>query len=177
VRIIAATNRDLRKDVASNRFRQDLFYRLATFELNLPCLRQIPDDLPAIAEHLLHITTVPRAAAQRFSPAAIEMMRQYPWPGNVRELRNVIERAKILCDQAEVMPEHLGLPVAPMAEEESGPETVSSGSSGTIAAVEWQMIQEALRKHDGNKTAAAKALGISLRTLYNKLQSHNPQPL
>ncbi|MGE5610024.1 MAG: sigma-54-dependent transcriptional regulator [Bacillota bacterium] len=176
VRIIAATNRDLRKDVAANRFRQDLFYRLATFELNLPCLRQISDDLPAIAEHLLHITTVPRAAAQHFSPAALTAMQQYPWPGNVRELRNVIERAKILCDQAEVMPEHLNLPLAPMAEE-SGMVEAAEGSKGTIAEVEWQMIQEALRKHDGNKTAAAKSLGISLRTLYNKLQARSSPQL
>jgi DNA-binding NtrC family response regulator len=107
VRIIAATNRDLRKDVENARFRQDLFYRLAGFDLPLPSLRDIVEDLPAIA--------VPGAVAERFSPAAL------------------------------------------LAE-------------GTIAQVEWLMIQQALRRHGGNKTAAAKSLGISLRTLYNKLQ-------
>jgi two-component system NtrC family response regulator len=168
VRIIAATNRDLRKDVVANRFRQDLFYRLATFELNLPSLRQIADDIPTIAEHLLKTTTMPRAAAQRFSSAALWVMQQYDWPGNVRELRNVIERAKILCDQAEVMPEHLNLPQAPMAAE-NGPGATSGNAEGTIAEVEWLMIQEALRKQGGNKTAAAQLKkGLALVQLGKK---------
>jgi len=167
VRILAATNRDLRKDVAENRFRQDLYYRLATFEINLPPLRTIPDDIPAIAEHLLASTIVPGAAATHFSPAALDAMRRYNWPGNVRELRNVVERAKILCDQPDVLPEHLNLPL-------NGVEVSAVSSSapvGTIAEVEWLMIEEALRKFNGNKTAAARALGISLRTLYNKLDT------
>jgi two-component system NtrC family response regulator len=168
VRIVAATNRDLRKDVEANRFRQDLFYRLATFELHLPALRQIPDDIRLIAEHLLRTIAVPGATAQRFDPQAADALARYAWPGNVRELRNVIERAIILCDQSEVLPEHLNLPApAPTALPDA-----ALPISGTIADVEWIMIQDALRRHDGNKTAAAKALGISLRTLYNKLESH-----
>jgi len=167
VRIIAATNRDLRKDVENARFRQDLFYRLAGFELRLPSLRDIVEDLPAIAAHLLRTVAVPGAVAERFSPAAMHAMTLYPWPGNVRELRNVIERAKILCDQPDVQPEHLGLPVA----EPKQPAALVA--EGTIAQVEWLMIQQALRRHGGNKTAAAKSLGISLRTLYNKLQSQS----
>ncbi len=167
VRIVAATNRDLRQDVKSGRFRQDLYYRLATFELNLPSLRQIVSDLPAIADHLLRNTTVPRAVAQRFSQAALDMLRRYPWPGNVRELRNVVERAKILSDQVEVLPEHLNLPGL------LEPPAPSPGATpgGTIADVEWLMIQDALKRHGGNKTAAARELGISLRTLYNKLEA------
>jgi two-component system NtrC family response regulator len=92
VSILAATNRDLRKDVAENRFRQDLFYRLSTFEIRLPALRTIPEDIPAIAEHLLRNTIVPGAAATRFSEAALEAMKRYDWPGNVRELRNIVIR-------------------------------------------------------------------------------------
>src|SRR3954462_15787442 len=91
VRSVAATNRDLRQDVAAKRFRQDLFYRLATFELSLPPLRDIPGDLPAIAEHLLRNAPVPASHARRFSSAALAELKQYPWPGNVRELRNIIE--------------------------------------------------------------------------------------
>jgi DNA-binding NtrC family response regulator len=166
VRIVAATNRDLRKDVAAGRFRQDLFYRLATFELALPALREILDDLPAIADHLLDSIVVPTATAVRFSPQAIAAMKRYPWPGNVRELRNVVERAKILCDQQEVLAEHVNLPVTPKEDGAAG-----VAPTGTIAEVEWVMIETALRQHGGNKTAAAKSLGISLRTLYNKLDA------
>jgi DNA-binding NtrC family response regulator len=166
VRIIAATNRDLRQDVASKHFRQDLFYRLATFELTLPSLRDIPGDIAAIAEHLLRTTNVPGSPARCFSPAALASLKEYPWPGNVRELRNIIERAKILSDQQEVRPEHLSFPVC--AEKGNGG---SALADATIAQVEWRMIQDALRRHGMNKTAAAKTLGISLRTLYNKLEA------
>lgn len=170
VRVVAATNRDLRKDVAASRFRQDLFYRLATFEIHLPSLRQVPEDIPAIAEHLLLSTPVQGASAQRFSEVALRELAAYSWPGNVRELRNVVERAKILCDQTEVAPEHLNLPAIHEVREPSSPGgTLRCGPETTIAQMEWRMIQEALRKNGGNKTAAAKMLGISLRTLYNKL--------
>ena len=166
VRVIAATNRDLRQDVAAKRFRQDLFYRLATFEMTLPSLREIPADICAIAEHLLRMTSVPRAQARRFSALALAALKEYSWPGNVRELRNIVERAKILCDQEEVRPEHLNFPVGA-----EGGNEVASSPQGTIAEVECRMIQEALRRHGQNKTAAAKSLGISLRTLYNKLEA------
>jgi two-component system NtrC family response regulator len=170
VRVVAATNRDLRKDVAAKRFREDLFYRLSTFEMSLPSLRSIPADLPRIAQHLLSSIGVQGASAARFSPAALEALRAYPWPGNVRELRNVIERAKILCDGPEVLPEHLNLPIQVL--DDPREQTASPLAVGrTIAEVEWAMIQEALRSHGGNKTAAAKTLGISLRTLYNKLEA------
>ncbi|HEV8377941.1 MAG TPA: sigma-54 dependent transcriptional regulator, partial [Tepidisphaeraceae bacterium] len=166
VRVVAATNRDLRQDVAAKRFRQDLFYRLATFELTLPSLRDIPTDIGAIAEHLLRTTNVPGALARRFSAAALAALKEYSWPGNVRELRNIVERAKILCDQQEVRPEYLNFPVG--SEKDDG---TASVPEGTIAQVEWRMIQDALRRHGMNKTAAAKSLGISLRTLYNKLEA------
>ncbi len=172
VRVIAATNRDLRKDVASGRFRKDLFYRLATFELVLPPLREILEDLPDIANHLLRTIHVPGAQARNFSVAALEQMLRYGWPGNIRELRNVIERAKILCDQVSVQPEHLGLPFAAPTEKKTNLGCVVP--SGTIAQVEWLMIQQALRQHDGNKSAAARSLGISLRTLYNRLKTNSP---
>jgi len=166
VRILAATNRDLRKDVAEKRFRQDLFYRLSTFELHLPPLREIPEDIPAVAMHLLKLAPMSDARARRFSTEAIEAMRAYDWPGNVRELRNVVERAKILCEGEEVLSEHLNLPTSPGAH---GP-AKAPPAAATLAELEWVAIQEALRQHKWNKTAAAKALGISLRTLYNRLE-------
>jgi DNA-binding NtrC family response regulator len=170
VRVIAATNRDLRQDVAAKRFRQDLFYRLATFELMLPSLRHIISDLPAIADHLLRSTLVPGAAAQNFSVEAMAALKEYSWPGNVRELRNVIERAKILCDQKEVGLEHLSFPLTA-----EGGDGSALPADATIAQVEWRMIQDALRRHGQNKTAAARALGISLRTLYNKLEAREEE--
>src|SRR5256886_5703369 len=129
----------------------------------LPSLREIPADIPAIAEHLLRTTIVPGSCALRFSTTTVAALKEYAWPGNVRELRNIIERAKILCDQEEVRPEHLNFPLFL--------ETGSSASvaDGTIAEVEWRMILDALRRHGRITTAAAKALWISLRTLYNKL--------
>jgi len=181
VRVIAATNRDLRKDVASGKFREDLFYRLATFELKLPALREILSDLPAIAQHVLDTIHVEGSPARAFSSVSLDAMGRYPWPGNVRELRNIVERAKILCDQAEIGPEHLNLPVIvgvafPTGRASAGT-PAAAGASGettrplTLQQMESHMIEDALRAQGGNKTAAAKALGISLRTLYNKLDA------
>jgi DNA-binding NtrC family response regulator len=166
VRVVAATNRDLRRDAASGRFRQDLYYRLSAFEIRLPALREIRQDIPVIAEHLLGSIAVPRSSAVRFSETALRALMGYDWPGNVRELRNVVERAKILCDGEEVGPEHLNLPAPPEPQE----------MPTRIADAEWQMIQQALRKHGGNKTAAARELGISLRTLYNRIEARSKRP-
>ena len=179
----------MRNDVASGRFRRDLYYRLATFELKLPSLREVIDDLPRIAQHLLDKAAVPGSRAMRFSAAALGAMRWYPWPGNVRELRNVVERAIILCDGEEIGPEHLTLPdVAaeprPVTWTPQAPEPANkpaaegeavAGGVEALADVEWRMIQHALRAHSGNKTAAARSLGISLRTLYNKLDARAGQ--
>ena len=93
-------------------------------------------------------------------------MRYYNWPGNVRELRNVVERAKILCETEEIGPAQLNLP-------STTPTTNTSQPTGTLASMEWGMIQDALRASGGNKTAAARKLGISLRTLYNKLEARS----
>ena len=179
VRVIAATNHDLKSDVSAGRFRQDLYFRLTTFEIRLPALRHIPGDLPAIAQHLLDHTPVPGAAARRFSPAALAAMSGYDWPGNVRELRNVIERAKILCDQEEIAPEHLHLPASATVAATASPTPSAAPptpAGTTLADMEWQMIQNALAAHANNKTAAARALGISLRTLYNKLDARAAAP-
>lgn len=164
VRIVAATHRNLRQAVTAGRFREDLFYRLASFEIKMPNLRAIQGDIPAIAQHLLDEAAVMNASAKRFSTEALDVMRGYGWPGNVRELRNVVERAKILCDSEEIGVGHLNLPAVPTP-------AASSGVAMTLAEMEWGMIQTALRTHGGNKTAAARSLGISLRTLYNKLET------
>jgi two-component system NtrC family response regulator len=173
VRVVAATHRDLRQDVTGGKFRQDLFYRLATFELKLPPLRNIPEDLPTIAQHLLDNAAVRNSRAKRFANAALGAMRWYAWPGNVRELRNVIERAKILCDGDDIGPEHLNLPSAGLENvgATAQPNASAAAAATTLADMEWRMIQAALRSHGGNKTAAARSLGISLRTLYNKLEA------
>ena len=110
VRLIVTTHKDLRAEVAAGRFRDDLFYRLASVELKMPPLRSITGDILPIATHLLQNTSVLNAKAVRFSAAGIAAMRYYHWPGNVRELRNVVERAKILCDAEEIGPAQLNLP-------------------------------------------------------------------
>lgn len=176
IRVIAATNRDLRKDVAAGRFRQDLFYRLATFEINLPPLRSMTGDIAVIARHILSSVTISNAVGKKFSDASFDVLKRYSWPGNVRELRNIIERAVILCDMPAIEPEFLNLPSAGANIPIAAPETTPNAAEMTIDEMKWKMIKETLERHGGNKTAAAKALGISLRTLYNHLEEHGLSP-
>jgi DNA-binding NtrC family response regulator len=160
---------------AAATFRQNLFFRLAAFELKLPPLREIPEDLPHIAQYWLDHAAVRNGKAKRFSSAALATMRWYGWPGNVRELRNVVERAKILCDGQEIADEHLNLPSLPGGGTGSASTADFAGAAAaapvSLAEMEWRLIQHALRFYGGNKTAAARSLGISLRTLYNKLEA------
>ncbi len=166
VRIVAATHRDLEKMVQAGEFREDLMYRINTFELFVPPLRERTGDIPLLAKHLL-ARHRPEAAhtSVAFTPAALEMLQAHVWPGNIRELANVIEHASILCDQLPIDVQHLPREFRSrrLREEilESGPQTLSQ--------LELKAIQQALKRHDGNKAAAATELGISLKTLYNRL--------
>ena len=162
VRILAASNKDLEAAVAEGRFREDLFYRLNVFPIELPPLHERTEDIEALAAHFVSPTGL------RLSAEAIRVLRQYRWPGNVRELRNVIERAVILCDGDTIEPEHLLLrPVgaSPAAAEPDARDDLD------LARNEHRLIAEALRRTDGNKTEAAKLLGISRRALYSRVES------
>ena len=167
VRVVCATHRNLADMVEAGEFREDLMYRINTFELNIPPLRDRLSDIEELANHLFHrFHPGTKAGDQLFTPEAIEVLQKHTWPGNIRELANVIEHATILCDHPPITPEHL-------------PQRFAARKGATIkprlsvpmslSELEMQAIHEALERHQGNKPEAAKELGISLKTLYNKL--------
>ena len=176
VRVIAATNRDLGADVEAGRFRSDLFWRLNVFPLTLPPLRERFDDVPLLVDHLLdRLSRRLEMRLPRLSSAALQRLVAYDWPGNIRELENVLERALILIEGDVVDVEHLPLDsvqgAKQMAEALDGGPSLSLDQAVSKAAerVERRLIEEALATHK-NRTKAAGALGISRRTLFNKLQ-------
>jgi len=179
-RVICATNRDLREMVPKDEFREDLFFRINTFEIRLPPLRERRPDIPDLARHLLA-----RAArrpedqvAKLLTPDAVDTLLEYEWPGNVREMRNVMEHAWILAGGGPITPEHLPhhlrqAAAAPatlsMPRTDAAHAPAASSAPRTLKEVEMEHILRVLEKHRGNKPAAAAELGIVLKTLYNKL--------
>jgi two-component system NtrC family response regulator len=166
VRVICATHRNLPEMVDAGDFREDLMYRINTFEITLPPLRERLADVQALAEHLVRrFRPGLKSDDQLFTDEAIELLRGHTWPGNVRELANVIEHATILCERPPITPEHLpqrfGARKAAVKLKIAGPMTLRD--------LEMQAIYDALERHNGNKPEAAEELGISLKTLYNKL--------
>lgn len=164
VRVVAATNQDLQALVRAGRFRGDLYHRLAQFTLEVPPLRERPEDLIGIAEQLLH----EHSPELHFTPDALSAMMAYSWPGNVRELRNSIFRAVMLArnPRAGISSAELKL--------QRGPEPASgtAPAQGDLNQVERQMILSALERFDGNQGKASEALGISRRTLLRKLKGY-----
>ncbi|HEX5271738.1 MAG TPA: sigma-54 dependent transcriptional regulator [Gemmataceae bacterium] len=185
VRVLCATNRDLRRMIQEDGFREDLFYRLNTFEIRLPPLRERRPDIPDLARHLLA-----RAArrpieqvADLLTPEAIDALLEHDWPGNVRELANVMEHAYILSGGQPISPDHLpysvrsqpaARPTIPLAAPQAGA-TPAPAAPRTLEAIEEEHIVLVLAKHGGNKPAAAAELGIALKTLYNKLAKYDEQ--
>ena len=166
VRVICATHRNLPEMVEAGDFREDLMYRINTFEITLPPLRERLSDVPELVEHLVRrFKPGLKPDDQLITDEAIELLKSHSWPGNVRELANVIEHATILCERPPITPEHLpqrfGARKAPVKLKLAAPMTLRD--------LEMQAIYDALERHDGNKPEAAEELGISLKTLYNKL--------
>ncbi len=165
VRIIAATNRDLQKEIADGHFRSDLFYRLSVFQIQLPALRERQKDIPALAKHFTEVF-----AAKTNKPVPVlqkeytEALQAYPWPGNIRELKNIIERSVILSDNN--TPTLQNLP----AELQNKSETPLN--SFDLALIEKQHIQKVLLHTKGNKTEAARLMNIGLTTLYRKIEEY-----
>lgn len=167
VRIICATHRPLEAMVQDNRFREDLMFRINTFEIHLPPLRQRLEDIPELVTHLLRRLRFPTPpAAEMIRADALEALKSHLWPGNVRELANVIEHATILCDQPPITPAHL--PRDFEARRLRSLSTIADGPT-SLRDLELQAIHSAIQRHGGNKSRAAEELGISLKTLYNKL--------
>lgn len=166
VRVVCATHRDLPAMVAEEEFREDLMYRINTFEIHLPALRERIDDVPALAKHLL--SRHRRGGEAQLAEDATEALKNHVWPGNVRELANVIEHATILCDAGPIRREHL--PQHFDSRQLQGAARQRRGVM-TLREMEMEAIIEALERNDGNKPRAAEQLGVSLKTLYNKLNS------
>ncbi|HJZ72022.1 MAG TPA: sigma 54-interacting transcriptional regulator [Vicinamibacterales bacterium] len=177
-RIVAATNRDLRRAIAQGHFREDLFYRLNVFAIRLPPLRDRRDDILVLAEAFLaDIARGLGCPPAGISRDARRMLIDYSWPGNVRELRNSLERAAILCDGGLITTDHLSLCPLPAAvappdtTKRAGPASPPS-SIDELRSIERSMIEEALREARYNKSKAAKALGLTRQQLYVRLRKH-----
>jgi len=173
VRIIAATNRDLPEEIDDGRFREDLFYRLNVFPIELPPLRERLDDLDDLCAHFLRRTG---ARVPQIEPRAMDALRQYDWPGNLRELRNVIERAVILAGDQPIGLEEIHIPARRYRETAlmpAGPPGAEAAADAlSLSDQEEQMIRQALEKSGGNKSKAARLLGITRRALYGRLEKY-----
>ena len=172
VRVVAATNADLRERIAAGTFRDDLFYRLNVVSLHLPPLRDRVDDILPLAHHFLrkHRT----GQINGIDPLAAQMLRQYRWPGNVRELENVIERACLMARSEEVTPADLPAELSSTAEIPR-PVTASKSFSAARDEFERYYIVECLRRHSGNVSRASREAGLQRQNFYQKLHKHNIQ--
>lgn len=173
-RVIAATNRNLKEMMEKQTYRQDLYYRLNIFRLRTPALRDIPEDIPRLAYHVLSMIPQrggPRVA--RISPQAMERLVGYAWPGNVRELRNILERASLMADQGVIEVEHLPVDLLEASRPAGGraSETLLPLRE-EMARAERQAIEKALRHTGGNRTRAAELLGIHRTGLHQKIRAY-----
>lgn len=172
VRIIAATNRDLRKEVEEGRFREDLFYRLNVVTLRVPSLRERKEDIPLLAQHFLtRFAEKNRKKLKGFTPQAMDALLRHDWPGNVRELENAIERAVILSLGDYVSERELPLLVVGEISTEMQPHFVQGGDR-SLEDVEREAILATLDKTGGNKSETARVLGITRATLHKKLRQY-----
>ncbi|PHS00961.1 MAG: transcriptional regulator [Blastopirellula sp.] len=169
VRILCATHRDIEQMVTEGEFREDLMFRVNTFEIHIPSLKERMDDIPLLAEHLCRRFWPKISMLQTvFSTEAMQVLKAYKWPGNVRELANVVEHATILCDGLPILPEHLPRRFSSVVQQPTL-ETLKILGPMTLRELEMQAIHEAIERHNGNKPAAAEELGVSLKTIYTKL--------
>jgi DNA-binding NtrC family response regulator len=165
VRVISATNKDLKKEVQQNNFRKDLFYRLNVIPIHLPPLRERRNDIPLLVDHFLneakemHDNTLPK-----ISKEAISVMMGYHWPGNVRELQNTIHYAIVNCDGEIILPKDLPIELKEYA--------ILDSPQGASKKLNTEIVKMALEKTSGNKAKAARILGVGRATLYRFLADH-----
>jgi len=178
VRIIATTNKDLWEEVKKGRFREDLYYRLNVVPIYLPPLKERKEDIPLLIEHFIRkYSAENQKQIDGISPRAVEMLMSYDWPGNVRELENAIERAIVICKGRLLEPEHFILfRELQMSSGKDSPagETILQKSL-RLRDMERELILRVLREQGGNRTRAAEVLGISVRTLRNKLREYRQE--
>jgi DNA-binding NtrC family response regulator len=178
-RLIAATNRDLEREVAEGRFREDLYYRLKVVTLRIPPLRERPGDIQQLADHFLDFYCQEHGKPpKRLSPEALEILSRFPWPGNVRELRNVIESVVVFHQGEVVQPADLPVEVresSALAAPGGPVQAAAGGEPRTMADIERQAILETLSRTGGHRARAADILGIGLRTLQRKLKEYKDE--
>ena len=176
VRIVAASNRDLEKAVEDKGFREDLYYRLNVFPIQIPPLRERREDIPLLVEYFISRYCLELKTTQKdISKDALNILMNYRWKGNVRELENTLERAIILCDGDSITPEHIVLtqrPVPDSAEQWQVEGSLEDVAKRALRIVETQRIVEALRKTKGNKSKAAEILRVSYKTLLTKIKEY-----
>lgn len=165
VRVLCATNANLHEDAKEGRFREDLLFRINTVEIHLPPLRERREDIPLLAAHFLgRNRSRYRKQISGFAPAAMQLLMQYAWPGNVRELEHTVERAVLLCREAEIEPANLAISSSRAASQ--------SFENMSIDEVEALLIRKVLRRCDGNISQAAEALGLSRAALYRRIEKY-----
>ncbi|MGA1996092.1 MAG: sigma-54 dependent transcriptional regulator [Bryobacteraceae bacterium] len=168
VRVIAATNRDLREALEQGAFREDLYYRLNVVPLNIPPLRERKQDIPFLANHFIHKLAPDSASrVESITEAGMEKLVAYPWPGNVRELENVIERGLVMCTATALDAADIRLESAPRPRGNSDSHFLPEGM--TLDQYEQDILREALRRADGNKSQAARLLGLTRNALRYRL--------
>jgi transcriptional regulator with PAS, ATPase and Fis domain len=175
VRVLAATNKVPDEAVARGELRSDLFYRLNVFNIHMPPLREHKEDIPSLVQLLLaEMSAKHGRKVAAVSEAVLNQFSNYSWPGNVRELRNTLERAVIVCDSGVVETKHLppGFGQAPLRTAANDPDAVRLGVGTTVEEAEKMLILKTLEATSNNKTRAAEILGISLKTLHNKLKEY-----
>jgi transcriptional regulator with PAS, ATPase and Fis domain len=166
VRILAASNRDLKAEVEANRFRDDLYYRLNVFEIHIPPLRRRLDDLPGLVEHLIHRHNIEMKMTYKgVDSATMRILMSLPWKGNIRELDNILERAMILGNGEWISP-----PDLPGQQAESDDGISEDNLLKAVELYEKSHIERTLAKSAGDKIRAAESLGLSLSTLYRKIE-------
>jgi DNA-binding NtrC family response regulator len=170
VRIIAATNRDIPDALSSGVLRKDLYYRLSVVEIELPPLRDRKEDIPILASHFLDVLSKKYGKpAKRFSPESMELLMAYKWPGNVREMKNIVESIVLMCPLVKIEPSVLPLKISlatPQAESVCVPLGV------TLEEAERLYILQTLEMTGKNKSEAARILGLSRKSLYDRLNRH-----
>ena len=174
MRVIAATNKHLDEEIRQGRFREDLFFRLAVLSIHLPPLRERREDIPLLCEHFLKkYGDELKKGIRGVSARALERLAAYAWPGNVRELENVIYEAMVLSDAKVIderdLPRRIRQGAA--AEAEAAGETLKGAAQAAAENAEMALIEKALRDSGGNRTLAARTLGVSRKTLFNKMKA------
>jgi two-component system response regulator AtoC len=178
LRLIAATNRDPMRAVAEGKLREDLLYRLNVFPLHVPPLRDRAEDIALIAAYFLELISQREQLVKRFAPSALAALSEHDWPGNVRELRNVVERAYVMAAGAEIVDPCLTVAeaAAPACNDPAGVPTLQVCVGDSWSDIERQVMLATLEHFDGHQQRASQALGISVKTLYNRLRDWSLLP-